>query len=88
MGTTVTLNASNASKVDVVEDYTKNEVNMVCSYTSLKLGYTNKLTKEKEQLAASTSRLNIQTTSNNANIIINNARSSEIDDILSVVNNL
>lgn len=85
MGTTVTTNVSNALNVDVVEDYTTNGINIVGSYTEGKIAYLNKLTKEKEQLAASTLRLNAQIIANNATTVENTARDTEIDSIITVV---
>jgi len=87
MGTTVTLNVD-PSYVDVVEDYLVSGVQTVTSYTQLESTYLEKLTKESEQLVIASTSMNQQITDNTADVVICNARSTEIDDIIDDVNAL
>lgn len=87
MGTTVTLN-TDPLYVDIVEDYTISGVNTVISYTELKTIYINKLITEKTQIVVAVSSMSQQTLDNNDNVIICNARSTEIINILDTANGL
>jgi len=80
MTTTVTQNAD-PLKVDVEEDITEGGVNNVRTYTKTKIEYIAQLNTEKDWVTASVTKMT-------ADISTCNARSTEIDDIITAVNAL
>jgi len=81
MGTTVTENGSDPSKVDVVVDDRVGGVGTMDYSTETKVAYLARLNTEKNRIAS-------ETTNMEASIVNCDARSTEIDTIITAVNNL
>jgi hypothetical protein len=88
MSTTVTTNITDPLSVDVVEDYMNDDINTVRSFTELKTTYVSRLGIEELQLTATSVHLTNQVNTDSANISKNTARLTEINSILTDVNNL
>ena len=67
--------------VDIEDTYTEGDKNFVSTYTLLKVDYIARLNTEKDWLTADVAE-------KQASITVCNARSIEIDTIITAVNNL
>ena len=88
MGTTVTTNITDPLSVDVIENYSSDDINTVRSFTELKTTYVSRLGVEDLQLTAASVHLTNQMNANSANILKNTTRLAEIGDLITDINNL